>query len=1663
MIFQSKLIQSLETHGNKIAIESTESAISYSNLLLRADKITRSLLRRGILPETLVGIKLHRRIDIICAMIGIANARCVFVPIDSSLPDVRLFSMLKDLNFNYILSERSYYTDGSLNDLSADMLILDDLLEDQDNSRPIYPTFDANDGLYVYFTSGSTGKPKAILGKNKSLLHFLLWEIETFNITSNYRISQLISPYFDAFLRDVFVPLLVGGTICIAPDEDNYINSEKIINWIDTSAINLIHCVPSFFRLINQEFVTRDLFRNLNYVLLSGEKINPLELKNWYKIFGADVQLVNLYGTTETTMIRSYYRIKPEDVNQDKISIGDPIWDTNLLILNKDFEVCPVLVPGDLYIATEFLTKGYLNAPESNQEKFLTLYPGTEKEISAFKTGDKARKLISGGIDLIGREDRQVKLRGIRIELDEIENTLFKSEYVRNAVVIKHLQEQNNELLIAFVICNEPGLDVKIIQTFLEEQLPSYMVPSRILIVSEFPLLSNGKINFQGLSAQFESRDYILPTNEFEDKILSLWKEIIGDKQISIDDNFNVLGGNSLNVMKLITKLFKAFNVRISLGDFFKNMTIRKQAELILKLMKVVPSLGLKSPGFLPIKKTEQKARYKLSSPQLRLYLLHQFDKTSLAYNLLHALKLEGELNKSQLQKVFVELIHRHESLRTRFYTKDADHFQEIMSDVSFNIQYFTSNGEDVDEIIRKFSVPFDLSQCPLLRVGIVTISETDHILIVDMHHIVTDGLSYGILISDFMALYNNEVLETDRLKYSDYLAWLEEGHQQKEILSQKEFWLKEFATEPSVLELPTDYARPKIKTSSGGSFELDLKMDQAVQLKSMADQAETTLFVVLLSIYNILLNKLSNQEDIIIGVPVSGRQHPDLEGIIGMFVNTLPLRNYPSGTKKFFEFLEEVKSNSLVSFDNQSYPIELLLDELSLVRDTSRNPLFEVMFAYENATDVDLKIPGLRLQSYKRKHNVSKFDLSLIVREQQGKLYLNIEYSTALFNEDSIAKIAEYLKRIVSEVIADPSVLISEINILSAAEENDFLKQYNLTESLYYHEQTITELFEEQVRKNPDSVALQHEQKVYTYLELHSDIAKMTVYLMEEKGVKAGDLVGLLLDREAYVVICMFAILKSGASFVPIDINTPQDRINNIVEDSGIHVLITRKQFVQGFGPVKSIVADLDQILENLSQQQITEKFNTYHPESLAYVIFTSGTTGKPKGVMIENKSLVNYLSWAIQHYLKSTDKDFAFPLYTSLSFDLTLTSVFMPLLSGNRLVIYGEDDQEMAVLKVMNENKVDIIKLTPSHLKVIKESNFRPSESANRLKKMIVGGEGFDFQLAKYIYDLYNGKIEIFNEYGPTEATIGCMIHDFNPAESGLTVPIGRPIANTQIYLLDKYLKPVPVGCKGEMYLSGDGLARGYLSGLDLTNEKFIPNPYLPGKKMYKTGDIAKRLPDGNLMFLERADKQLKIRGFRIELGEIEFHLQNHKEITEAIVLAYHKGAEAYLVAYYLSDAEIEDDNLNHFLNGCLPHYMIPAIYFHLEKIPLNLNGKVDISALPDPESRAIDYFKTPSGVLEEKLVRIWSEILGIDESQISVNSSFFELGGNSLKIIRLSTIINQEFNWKISVPQIFQYSSISSLVKFINEGGTDTEGAVKEASDEITAMSAIINSFE
>jgi iturin family lipopeptide synthetase A len=1104
-----------------------------------------------------------------------------------------------------------------------------------------------------------------------------------------------------------------------------------------------------------------------------------------------------------------------------------------------------------------------------------------------------------------------------------------------------------------------------------------------------------------------------------------------------------------MRIDEYITHLRKNNNIIVAVQD--NELKIKGAREALTK--DIIEELRRKKPEILDffrsigtntkasqIQPAGRKDQYNLSFSQQRLYFLHQFDKTSLAYNVPQVFELTGNVNRQKLEHAFRQLIARHETLRTYFDVVKGEAVQKILPAVEFEIEYYNASKAEAHGIISKFIRPFELEKAPLMRVGLIDLSPGTQLLMIDMHHILTDGVSVGVLSKDFMSFYNGEQLPELHLQYKDYAEWQQSQEQKQERERRKDFWLNQFAGELPTAELPYDFSRPLVKSFEGSSIDFSINADDTTRLSSIAEAEGATLFMVVLSIFNILLGKLSSQEDVVIGIPTAGRQHADLENIIGMFVNTLPLRNYPHGELRFKEFLHEVKQNTLACIDNQSYPYEELIDQLKLERDTSRNPLFDVMFTYQNFERTGLEIPGLTLRPWYRNQIISKFDLALTAVENTGRIFLNMEYASTLFTHETVERFIAYFRKIVAEVIADPNKKISDISLLSDKEQRHLVYDFNKSTVKYPQNENVITRFEKQVQLSPDSIALKLDNETMSYAALKQLSDKTAAWLRYQKGIKPGDLVGIMLEREINLVPCILGVLKAGAAYVPIDPAYPEERIKAIAESSNIKLLITQEALQP------------DAMVDEQPPLDI-------EPGSLAYIIYTSGSTGQPKGVMIEHRSLMNYVNWAAEQYTKGEKVGFA--LYTSISFDLTVTSIFVPLVTGNTVFIYNENENNLLIERVLLANEAQVVKLTPAHLKVIRDSDALKHHHSI-VKRFIVGGEQLDTSVARSIHEKFKGNIDIYNEYGPTEATVGCMIYKFNPGENYPAVPIGIPAANAQIYILDKYLQPVAPGVQGEMYIAGEGLARGYFQQQLLTQEKFIDSPFIPGKKMYRTGDVATMLSNGNIVYKGRIDDQVKIRGYRIELGEIENQLKMHEAISEAVVIVKQKEDDKYLIAYYLSEKEIDAIQLRTFLGDRVPEYMVPAHYVRLQELPLTTNGKLNKKALPDPQLGAGDNYVAASGLTQEKLVGIWSEILGIEKEKISVKKTFFELGGNSLKIVRLHSMIREGLNWNVTLPEMFRYPTISALTDFISSEDRNEEIFAATINEEVVGMHDLLNSF-
>ena len=1022
------------------------------------------------------------------------------------------------------------------------------------------------------------------------------------------------------------------------------------------------------------------------------------------------------------------------------------------------------------------------------------------------------------------------------------------------------------------------------------------------------------------------STPYQAPDNDLQHKIVHIWERFFGIKPVGIHDDFFELGGDSLKAMNVSAIIQKELDVEIPVAEFFNRQTVKGLAQYTASARE--------KAFYFSIRPIDKREYYPVSSAQRRLYILHQMVENNTGYNEPLIMTLEGLLDQEKFENAFKQLIHKHESLRTSFEIIGGAPVQKVHDQVAQPINYFNvkeimdqhqETGKQpreqvVKEIITRFIQPFILSQAPLFRVGVVKKDNSRYVMIVDIHHIITDGASHSILMNDFIMLYQGEEIAKLSIQYKDFSHWQNQLLQTGEMKNQEQYWLREFEQEIPVLNLSTDYPRPALFSFTGHKLKFTLQDQELKKMREIAAAEEITLNMVFQSVFFIFLSRLTGQEDIVVGTLIAGRRYAEFQHIIGAFVNTLAIRNYPRADKTFTTFLKDVRKKMLEIFENQDYQFENLVEKVVKDRDTSRNPLFDVIFIFQNLEFPQLTVPGLKLKPYTHEDKSAKFDLRLDCFEQKDGMILRFEYCTKLFKEETIRRFIDYFKNVVCLITGNPGIKISDINILSEEEKKQMVYQFNDTASVYPGDKLLHELFEEQVERTPEQIALigqipKSQSPIptplggnisITYQQLNYKSNQLT-RLLKEKGVQADTIVGMMMNRSTTAIIAILAILKSGGAYLPIDPDYPEERINFMLTDSNANVLVINGNLVEdrkiGSWEGEKILIGGELISAELSRNSPLERGASSlfvksaggggvclypQPEArnsqLAYIIYTSGSTGKPKGVMLDHRNVVNYTWWAIKKYVRN--ETVKFPLFTSLSFDLTVTSIFTPLLSGNTTVVYEGESKESLVETIIEDNQVEVVKLTPSHLKLILELTGETLQSG--IKRFILGGEALETKLAGKIAAKFNNHIVIYNEYGPTETAVGCMIYPFSPrTDTRPSVPIGIPADNVRIYILDQDKKPIPQGRAGEMYISGYGVARGYLNRPELTNEKFINDTFFTGQRMYRTGDLARHLADRNIEFLGRIDHQVKIRGFRIEPGEIESLLKEYKK-TRSIMIS-------------------------------------------------------------------------------------------------------------------------------------------------------------------------------
>ncbi|HEX3043744.1 MAG TPA: amino acid adenylation domain-containing protein [Bacillota bacterium] len=1172
------------------------------------------------------------------------------------------------------------------------------------------------------------------------------------------------------------------------------------------------------------------------------------------------------------------------------------------------------------------------------------------------------------------------------------------------------------------------------------------MIPSYFIELEKLPLTSNGKVDRRRLpepAGRIKTKVlYVAPRNQMEMTLAGIWREVLGIEKIGIHDNFFESGGHSLKATVLMSKVHKTFNLELPLLEIFNRPTIREQAEY---LNGAVESIYV---SIQPVSVLEgyPEGYYPLSSAQKRLYILSGLDGAGTNYNMPGATIIEGQLERATVETAFIKLVGRHESLRTSFELLNGEPVQRIYEAVDFQIEYAGEDSNprvladdgvratgqspvwDPSAIMRDFIRPFNLKQAPLLRVKLVKMAPDEHLLLYDMHHIISDGVSINILLQEFIGLYESQPLPPLRIQYKDYAVWQNERIRSGEIKMQETYWVQTFSGEIPVLNLPTDYPRPAVQSFEGDRIGFEIDADLSRRINQLAAESGATVFMIILAAFNILLFKYTGQEEIIIGSPIAGRPHTDLEKLIGMFVNTLALRNFPMGAKSFTGFLAEVKANSLAAYENQDYQFEELVEKVNVRRDLSRNPLFDVMFVLQNTEMTTQEIHDLRFRPYQMENHTAKFDLTCAAVEIGAGIYFTFEYCAKLFKRETVTRFAGHFTNILQAITAHREITLAEIEILDETERQRLLVDFNQTQ-VTYPEIMIHEMFAIQAQKTPEQIALVFQDQSLTYRELNEK-ANQLARVLWNKGIKPGTLVAIMMKRSVEMIISILGILKAGGAYLPVDSSYPLDRINYLLNDSNPAILLTDASMAPKMTFTQAVVqVHLDELTG-----EVPELPKVNEPGDLAYIIYTSGSTGVPKGVMVEHRGIANTILWRAHEY-QFTVLDQVLQLF-SHSFDGFLTSFFAPVVSGATIVMPNDEEAKNPVIikEYLVSHKITHFICVPALYYSLLEIA-KPGELRN-LRMITLAGDKIDEGLVTQSKRL-NPNLEVINEYGPTENSVASTyFRDLHPGE---TVSIGKPIANSQVYIVDQAQKLQPIGVFGEIWVSGPGLARGYLNNPELTEEKFFvraapPQEEIretPVQRIYRTGDLARRLPDGNLEFLGRIDHQVKIRGFRIELGEIEARLLQHEAIQQAIVIAKENknevtaagrcafleggasgGGDKYLGAYFVSSEKLTGAQLRNFLLGKLPDYMIPSCFIRLAEMPLTENGKINLKALPEPEPGTVidtgTEYVEPRSEIEATLVEVWQEVLG--NRKIGINDNFYSIGGDSLKAIRVLAVLHK-----------------------------------------------------
>ena len=1610
--------------------------LSYGELAGRVELVARRLRAIGVGPEVLVGVVVERSPALLVALLGVLAAGGAYLPLDPSYPAERLRWMLADSQASVLVCGRGLA--GRLPAGGARTVAVEDLMDDAAGAAPEAIGDESAWGkpeelqpqnlAYVIYTSGSTGKPKGVAIAHGALLNFLESMRRRPGLGAADVLVAVTSPSFDIAALELYLPLLVGARLVLATRQEAA-DGARLRALLEGSAATVLQATPATWRLLLEaEWRGAPGFR----ALCGGEALSPVMAA---ALCGRAESVWNLYGPTETTIWSMVQELSPGA----DVTIGRPIANTRLALLDRDLEPVPAGVPGELYIGGLGVARGYWDRPELTAERFLPdPSGGAEAGSRAYRTGDLARWRGNGELEWLGRTDHQVKVRGFRIELGEIEAALERCVGVEQAVVLLG-GEGESRALIAYVV-GEAAREPERLRAALRERLPDVMVPTRIVALPRLPLTPNGKVDRRALPAGGEEQvrtGYVPPQGPIEEVLCGIWSEVLGRARIGRDESFFELGGHSLLAMRVVSRVRTVLEVELPLAELFAAPTLATLARRIEPARRAETRLA--AP---PLVRSARRQDLPLSFAQERFWFLDRLQPGSSTYNIPAVVRLEGKLHVSALEDAFAEVVRRHEALRTRFPLRNGRPVAAVTDWVPELpcVDLAALPDEWRSEEARRLAAaqtdrPFDLARGPLARAVLLCARPAEHVAVLTVHHSVADGWSMGILIRELAVLYAAHVagkpwrLAEPCLQYADFAVWQRAWLTGEVLAGELVFWRQALAGAPDLLELPTDRPRPAVARHRGGRRPLEIAPALSSELASYVHRRGATLFMGLLAVFDALLARITGQNDLVVGSPIAGRTRTELEGLIGPFVNTLALRAEGVGDAGFGVLLGQVKRTALAAYAHQDLPFEKLVEELSPRRTQSHAPVFQVLLALQ-APAAPFSLPGLRLSPVAIETDTARFDLALDVAESAIGLAGSWSYDRDLLDGATVARLSQRFAALLAAALASPERPIAELPLLTAVEREE-LAAWNRTNRETSWAGTLVERIGEQVAARPQAIAISFGAESLTYGELGRRSDRLGRHL-RSLGIGPEVLIGICLERTPEMVVALLATWKAGGAYVPLDPSYPRQRIATIAADSRLSVLITDHRSAAALPASAAARVMLDEPLPIARAGEPGARSST-GPESLAYVIYTSGSTGRPKGVAVRQGGLLSFLaSMAETPGLTAGDRWLA---ATTISFDIAALELYLPLCVGARIELASRETamDGRLLARLLAESGATVLQATPATWRQLLAAGWEGEPGLRAL----CGGEALPRELGR---ELLARVGSLWNVYGPTETTIWSSILQVTTTEveAPETVSIGAPIANTILQVLDRQSEPLPVGVIGELHIGGAGLARGYLSSPEQTAARFVPDALSgePGARFYRTGDLVRRRTDGCLEFIGRVDHQLKVRGYRIEAGEVEAALVDLGGVQQAVVMVRPDGSgESQLVAYVVPRDEVRSGTLRQALRVRLPEYMVPGSIVSLPEFPLTPNGKVDRRALPLPGAErpaGAGEHRAPSTPVEELLVAIWEEVLG--REHVGVVESFFDLGGHSLLATRVAARVQEALAVELPLRALFEAPTVEALAREI-----------------------------